>query len=172
MNKEAIYYSTQIPGYLHNSETRRSRQSLHTPTVAKARIKFWVIAEVWSLATFISTQALVDAGYNMWTFFGQLCPVLMLFIYQIAELWVRASMLRAATLVRRRFFPDCACKLLFNTNCSKVWLWVSQCEDLKFANVPWCLLLWLSPSPLKWENVPLTQRGVVWTNGDDNDGSI
>lgn len=31
----------------------RSRQSLASPTVAKARIKFWIIAEVWPSAIFL-----------------------------------------------------------------------------------------------------------------------
>lgn len=70
------------------------------------------------------------------------------------------------------FFSGCACKLLFHTNCLKVWLWISQCEDLKFANVSRYHVLWLFLQPLKWENAPLTQKGFVWTNECDNDGSI
>lgn len=42
--------------------TLRPRQSLHSPAVAKARVKFRIIAEVWSLAMFLLSQALVDAG--------------------------------------------------------------------------------------------------------------
>lgn len=74
---------------------------------------------------------------------------------------------------QREIFSDYACKFLFNTNCSKIWLWVSQCEDLKLKNVPWCLVLWLFLPPVKWENAPLVkERGFVWRNECDDDGSI
>ena len=100
-------------------------------------------------------------------------PAHMLLILCIAELWLRACMLRAETLASGRwFFSDCACKVLFNTNYSKIWLWVSQLEDSEFASVPQCLVLSLLLPPVKWENAPLTQRGFVRRNQCDNDGSI
>lgn len=75
-------------------------------------------------------------------------------------------MLRAETLVCGRclgyfFFFGCACKVLFNTNYSKIRLWVSQSEDSEFANVPHCCALSLFLPHVKWENAPLTQR-VSW----------
>lgn len=70
-------------------------------------------------------------------------------------------MLRAETLVGGRwFFLDCACKVLFNTNYSKIRLRVSQPEDLGFAGVPQHLILSLLLPPMKWKMPPCFKEAL------------
>lgn len=83
----------------------------------------------------------------------------LLFIFYIAELWVRASMLRAKTLVRGK-----SCFQTVHEYCCLI----PTAQRSDFGSL-WGLEickcgLWLFLPPLKWENAPLTQRGFVWTN--------
>jgi len=87
--------------------------------------------------------------------FVERCPVPMLLMFWIAELWLRACVLRTETLVSGRCtFLDCVWEELLNTKYSKILLWVSQAECSELV----CTLLLLLFPPVKREGASLTQR--------------